>query len=386
MRDVARCDLCGSGESAALIDSATQRALRSDRIVVPMSLRKLECRNCGLVRDGSAYDPAAGRMYESAYQLTLDEHQFYTPEGLRPRSAVFADWIAEVVGAAPLAGVARALEVGAGSGLLTAEIAKRMPNAEVNGIELGAEAVAEAARLGRAVTAMRIEDVPAGAYDLVYAIAVLEHVPSPSNFLMEIRRVLTPGGLAVLAQPTQDVESYDVFFVDHLHHFGAGHLAAYAEKSGLKEIARRVGHPQMPNFSIHVLKAGERPATWNWRGGPWRTRCDATAARVTADMRALDTLLDRLAADRRGLAVFGIHEVFALASAYSALGDAAIRCGLDDQPARAARESHPFPVVIPEACVEYGIDDVLLTMNKLYYPHASARIEQLGVSAHPVLS
>ena len=96
--------------------------------------------------------------------------------------------------------------------------------------------------------------------------------------------------------------------------------------------------------------------------------------------------IDRLARAGQPLGVFGIFEVFALARAYSALGSAAITCGLDDDPGKNDAGEYPFPIVVPESCVHYGVKDVLLTMNKVYYPQATARLERLGVRAYPVLS
>jgi SAM-dependent methyltransferase len=41
----------------------------------------------------------------------------------------------------------------------------------------------------------------AGSYDIVYASHVLEHVPNDEQAIAEIRRILAPGGLAVLPVP-----------------------------------------------------------------------------------------------------------------------------------------------------------------------------------------
>ena len=379
------CDLCGSLASTVVIDSATGRSLRSDRVVLPLPLRKVACERCGLVRDGGSFDPVAAPIYEDDYHVNLDEHFFYTVDGRTPRSGVFAGWIAELVGADRLRRASRVLEVGAGSGLLVQALAAMLPWAEVSGVELGAAAVAEARRHGRAVRQGGMDQERPESFDLICSIAVLEHVPSPTRYLRALRRLLKPGGRLVLAQPTQDVPSYDVFFADHLRHFGSGHLTAYAGKCGFDEVASQVGHCLMPNFSIHVFRAAEsRP--WEWAGEAVPTTCAETARRVVADMAALDERIRRLAAGRQPLGVFGVFEVFALARAYSTLGSAEIACGLDDNPAAADRLDAGFPVVVPESCVDYGVNDVLLTMNKLYYAQASARLARLGVRTYPVLS
>jgi SAM-dependent methyltransferase len=381
------CDLCASDAWSTVIDSMTGRALRSDRVVLARPLQKVECGRCGLVRDGSGFDPAATAVYERDYRATLSEHVFYTPQGPMPRSRAFGDWIADLLGADRLRGMARVLEVGAGSGLLVQALAAKMPWAEVSGIELGSAAVAEAQRHGRPVRQTHPEALEPGAYDLVCSVAVLEHVPSPTQYLQSLGRLLKPGGRLVLAQPTQEVPSYDLFFVDHLWHFGAPHLTGYAAKCGFDEVARQIGHPLMPNFSIHVFRAAApRSRSWAWSGTPARTTCAATARQVTSDMTAIDGLIGRIAHAGQPLGVFGVFEVFALTRAYSTLGSAAIACGLDDDPGSAGPGQYAFPVVAPESCAQFGVKDVLLTMNKLYYPQATARLARLGVQAYPVLS
>ncbi|MGL4551110.1 MAG: hypothetical protein ACRC33_07980, partial [Gemmataceae bacterium] len=107
--------------------------------------------------------------------------------------------------------------------------------------------------------------------------------------------------------------------------------------------------------------------------------------RVCDDLRALDGTLAGLARRGRAVAAFGLNEVFGLARAYSGLGDFPLRCGLADDPAAAACPVS-FPVVRPEACRAHGVEDVLLTVNALYYPQLIRRLAPLGVAVHPVLS
>jgi SAM-dependent methyltransferase len=86
-----------------------------------------------------------------------------------------------------------------------------MPNATCEGVELNRDAVDLARQRGIFVHQGAPADLAAEQYDVVYSIAVLEHVPSPTKFLRELRRLLKPGGHLFLYQPTQDVPSYDLF-------------------------------------------------------------------------------------------------------------------------------------------------------------------------------
>jgi hypothetical protein len=153
------------------------------------------------------------------------------------------------------------------------------------------------------------------------------------RFLTEARARLVPGGLLYLSQPTQDVESYDLFFVDHLHHFTSEHVRRYALKAGFRELGLVVGHELMPNFSLHLFVAdGEIEHDRPWYGPPSRTRCRESVATTTRSLAELDRTLSRLRAEERRVAVFSLGEVFALASAYSTLGEFPFVCGLEDDP------------------------------------------------------
>jgi SAM-dependent methyltransferase len=379
------CDLCGSERVQRLQQPPQARALRSDRRVVDVRLSKLECGQCGLVRDGSP----AGSMpayYRDHYQLDLGDHLFHEAHGGRRRSAVFADWIIEAITAARRPSPRRVLEVGAGRGFLLAELMSRWPHAACHGVELGAKAAAEALARGLNVRQGESAQLPAGQNDLVVAIAVLEHVPSPTLFLQELRRLVSDDGVVVLIQPTQDVSSYDVFFIDHLHHFATPHMANYALKCGFAECYSRVGYQFMPNFSAHAWLPSRAATTWAWQGAPRTTECAATLRRVLSDMARLDEQTTTFRRAQRRFGVFGLHEVFALTRAYSSIEAAGIDCGLDDTPELPSHRAYPFPVMTPEAAAATGVKDFFLAMNRIYYPLASGRLNDLGLVAHPVLS
>ena len=104
-------------------------------------------------------------------------------------------------------------------------------------------------------------------------------------------------------------------------------------------------------------------------------------------MRRLDETIAGFDREGRPFGVFGLHEVFALARAYSSLGTTgSIRCGLDDNPMKPEYRGVPFPVATPEHCRDLGIADVLLTMNTIYYQAATTRLAALGIRSYPVLS
>jgi SAM-dependent methyltransferase len=383
--DPNQCDLCGETDADTLIELASNRSLLSDRRIVPITLRKKRCNRCGLVRDGNSHD-GLEHYYSDDYSVAPGDYVFFSPDGPVKRSALFCNWITTAFGHHRWKGVRRCLEVGAGSGAVLAEFKARFPDMGLEGLELCASAVREAILAGRSVRQGTVHDAAQGAYDAAYAIAVIEHVPSPTAFLRDLRSTLRPGGLLFLCQPTQEVPSYDVFFVDHLHHFGTAHMRSYSAKCGFHELGHVVGHEWMPNFSLHLWEAAEAGQAASWRGPPAQTACEEVARRTLGDMRRLNAILAASAQASRRVAVFGLNEVYALARAYSDLDSHPLVCGLEDRPDNLAYSALPFPVVKPEAARRYAIDDMLLTVNKVYYPQLARRLADCGADLHPVLS
>jgi SAM-dependent methyltransferase len=98
----------------------------------------------------------------------------------------------------------RVLDVGCGPGTITADLAARVPEGHVTGIDAAAdvlaEARAEAGRRGQGNVRFEAGDVyqlgfEDGTFDVVHAHQVLQHLADPVAALAEMRRVCRPGGL-----------------------------------------------------------------------------------------------------------------------------------------------------------------------------------------------
>ena len=103
-----------------------------------------------------------------------------------------------------LPATARVLDIGCGPGTITVDLAARVPQGQVIGID-AARDVLELARLEadrRGQTNVRFEAGDAyhlafadAAFDVVHAHQVLQHLSDPVGALAEMRRVCRPGGL-----------------------------------------------------------------------------------------------------------------------------------------------------------------------------------------------
>ena len=101
-----------------------------------------------------------------------------------------------------LPATARVLDVGCGPGTITADLAARLPEGQVVGIDRSGDVLAAARREagGRANVRFEVGDVYRlafgdGAFDVVHAHQVLQHLSDPVGALTEMRRVSRPGGL-----------------------------------------------------------------------------------------------------------------------------------------------------------------------------------------------
>jgi 2-polyprenyl-3-methyl-5-hydroxy-6-metoxy-1,4-benzoquinol methylase len=155
----------------------------------------------------------------------------------------------------------RLLDVGCGEGVFLGQAAKR--GWEIWGTELSSYAARYASSvLGREIFRGELYDAsfPGQFFDVVTLWHVLEHVRHPARYMAEIRRVIRPGGLLVIAVPNVD----DLFMQAayrvvrgrplrlfskedrevHLYHFSAKTIGMYLERAGFSLM--RIG----PDFGI----------------------------------------------------------------------------------------------------------------------------------------
>jgi SAM-dependent methyltransferase len=108
---------------------------------------------------------------------------------------------------------ARLLDLGTSDGEFTVRVAERLGAASVCGVELLEEHAAVARDRGIDVRRADLDEglpFEDGAFDVVHANQVIEHVRRTDTFLRETRRVLAPGGLACIS--TNNLSSWHNVF------------------------------------------------------------------------------------------------------------------------------------------------------------------------------
>lgn len=102
----------------------------------------------------------------------------------------------QVLAEAPLTGVTRVLELGAGDGVQTSAL--REVFAEVTPIDIAPSGEVDGLIVADASSLPFVD----GYFDLVFSSNVLEHVEDLDSCLAEMKRVLAPGGIMVHSMPT----------------------------------------------------------------------------------------------------------------------------------------------------------------------------------------
>ncbi len=102
---------------------------------------------------------------------------------------------------------ARVLDVGCASGRLM-EVLRDRGYTRLTGIDISSHAVQETAKKGfEDVHEANLQDgvsLPEGAYDAVFMLDVIEHFTRPYDALLEVRRLLAPGGVLVVTTPNSN--------------------------------------------------------------------------------------------------------------------------------------------------------------------------------------
>jgi len=179
----------------------------------------------------------------------------------------------------------RLLDVGCGPGTITLDLAGRVAPGATVGVDREEGVIAEARRVAESGAVSGVEFRTADAYalefddasfDVVHAHQLLQHLTDPVAALVEMRRVLRPGGVLgvrdgdyggfVWAPADPLLDRWMELYHDVCRHNGADadagrHLLGWAQAAGFTEI-----HPSSSTWTF------ADPAARRWWGALWADR------------------------------------------------------------------------------------------------------------------
>lgn len=174
------------------------------------------------------------------------------------------------------------LDIGAGPGTITADLANRVAPGRVTALE-ATDAAATHTRSGVAGTQVEVMvgdahrlDLPDGTFDITHAHQVLQHVGDPVQVLREMIRVTTPGGLVAVRD--SDYASFSWWPLDpRLDRWMELYQQAARANGGEPDAGRRLlgwahaagAHDLTPTASTWCLAT---PESRDWWGGMWADR------------------------------------------------------------------------------------------------------------------
>lgn len=104
------------------------------------------------------------------------------------------------------------LDVGCGPGSISIDLARRVPQGRVTGVEYTPDPLEDARKLAADEGITNIEfrvgdihklDLPDDSFDIVHVHQVLQHISDPVQALREMRRVAKPGGIVAARESAQ---------------------------------------------------------------------------------------------------------------------------------------------------------------------------------------
>lgn len=239
-----KCRICGAGGAAALV-------FRFGDYDVA------RCARCtGEFLEPQPSDDTLAKIYTADYffKNTGDEERARHRALKRATASKSFDLLMSA--SAPRTG--RLLEIGGGTGDFLVEAEQR--GFDVTGIEFSqSSAAATAARIKGRVLIGTLEDanLADASFDVLANSDVIEHVRDPLAFAREMRRVLRPGGTALIATPSLDSWSRRMmgrrwveYKAEHLYYFNRLSIETLLRQAGFTAVAIR---PNVKSLSFDYI-------------------------------------------------------------------------------------------------------------------------------------
>jgi 2-polyprenyl-3-methyl-5-hydroxy-6-metoxy-1,4-benzoquinol methylase len=228
------CHVCGG--ATLLVEGLSKLSLvSSDSRPVSVVAELGVCRSCGVTQKEMTeeWKSETARIYRD-YDMT---HVYPTPIRLSDRDGIgkkfrvgeLAERVLELVGDG-----GELLDVGSGNGDLLGAVAATKSQITMDVLETSENHRSRVTAIpGVRSFYTDLSKVPSG-YHVITMLHVLEHIPDPISFLVDLKSRLRPGGSMIIQVPNSAVNSPDLLVFDHCSHFIVESLAWVLQKAGLR--------------------------------------------------------------------------------------------------------------------------------------------------------
>jgi len=217
------CNLCGSEQAAPLVERWGMTVVR--------------CSNCGLAFTHPQPEETASRYDEDYFRLYARRGKFRRRRMARRLRCIE---LIEPPG--------RILDIGCSLGYFL-EVAAEA-GWEPYGVDISPYAALQSGVRGFDARVGSLEEAhfETGFFDCVTMWDVLEHVPDPTAQMLEVHRILRPGGLVAIGTPDIGHLAFRIKRAgwrhlkpaEHLYYFNRSTLAALLEKTGFRQVRPRL--------------------------------------------------------------------------------------------------------------------------------------------------
>jgi len=223
-----------------------------------------KCKNCDLIfLNPQPTVEESLKYYTSDYYQRTDEgtgiqkivknftfflQKFHTKN---PNIFKFFPFLSQYVRGIKIIPDGKYLDAGCGNGTFLYAMKRINPSEEYYGVEPGNFDEEDIKAHGLNVIRGTLEDAhyPDNYFDVITLNHVFEHVPDPSETMKELKRILKPGGILIIAVPNHNSFAYKIFgkffwqldVPRHLFHYSDKILKIYASKLNLKVEKMRYG-------------------------------------------------------------------------------------------------------------------------------------------------
>jgi len=264
----------------------------------------------------------------------------------------------------------KALEVGCYTGYMSHRL--QAEGWEVEGLEPNPDS-AQVARdqFGIHVHECMLEDYDTDRrYDLLFMGGVLEHVRSPTEFLLRVNQLLNIGGYLYVRVPNLDDLEYDtaadLFILEHLHNFSSVALRMLFEKTGFETLIT-TAHDKFPRSFISIGRKThdlESPAPFHLKNQKDQVKASITEynRRIESERGKINQKLKPLLRDPKPRVVIygaGSHTEILLRN--TLLSDLNLVALVDSNPKKWGDTAFGFPVQNPETYDKNQADAVVIS-------------------------